>query len=449
MASSTTNLGLTKPAFNEFINGWGDELNDNWDTIDTAVGALQTLTAGSAGGYATLLLRLDAVDSSIAVGAGFGNVGNWATPAAFTAAQTFGPTAAAGQSYGSQVVHGIKRDLIGASEPSVLVPTLPLSQGRMSGWLKRGQHSGNALRAGGDPNKLYVGVSSYPAYVFCDGQVGKLRTAPGDVEVDVAGSAGERRWMLGTVGVDSSITGTGTGETQSANTFKAVGPDWDEVEAGDLLQITAGDTLLDGTYLIASVDSGNNKCTIRGAFWKKFAGGLNFTIHRRGWLTVADTADAAIDSIHHGVAYDSNGAALGTLLGHVDLDGSGEVTSGGIVEYAFGDTYDSGWQAAGTFFDNGVALTDGADVTFTVPFPDVPLGGWQLLWSDSADGDPGVPVPMEIEGVASGVRTSWSKNKLTVRAVDAANVLREQTGAAVSLISFNGGVATLRLIARR
>lgn len=59
MATKTTNLGLLKPAFNEFRNTWSTPINNNWDIIDQNLGSALNLLAAGAGSAQDLGTRLN------------------------------------------------------------------------------------------------------------------------------------------------------------------------------------------------------------------------------------------------------------------------------------------------------------------------------------------------------------------------------------------------------
>jgi hypothetical protein len=472
MATLTTNLSLTKPAFNEYFDSWDDVVNTNMDLIDAAVGALNTLTAGAAGGFGTIALRFADIESDVASVLAINDIDQgYAEGVPATGVITYlGPNdAAAGQGDAGRIFHSIGLQL---AEASGLRETLDLDAGLASRLRRSPQgilSDGGAIdlfTAAGMPGlTLTVGpVADYE--VLVNGVHGIIRgTGTGGgrtraMNAAAAPVADALFYLLATAVGWDDLGALGVLGSTSGSTFSGAGITATIARPGDILEITAGGAAVHGIYTIKSLDAGS--LVINGTFPANLSNVLSYKIRLRRWVTLSvvkqDTGAGQIATIVNGEAFDNAGALLGTVLAHAVMTNPGAVfdITGALanqdVRHAEGLTFDSGWQAAIGFFDGAnLDAVDGGNVvrTYTVPLPDIPAT-WQLLWSASTDGSNAIPVPLEGIAVSLGfgVRQYWNRNVLSVLGALSAEILKRETGAAVALAGINDANARFRLIAK-
>ena len=463
MATLTTNLFLTKPAFNEYFDSWDDVVNANMDLIDTAVGALNTLTLGSAGGFGTIALRFTDVETNIAAVTAVADIDDGYTegvPAA--AALTYlGPNdAGSGQGAAGKLFHSIGLQL---QELTGLADRLDLDAGVAARILRGPQ---GILNAGGATDLFSTAVPDTNLQVdpngdfevLVGGVYGIIRgTLTGGGAVRVLSSPlpapNALHYLVATDVVWNIVVGATTGAT-SGSTFADATAPWGALAArpGDLVEITAGGAAVHGLYVIDTFGAGT--LTINGAFPSNL-GGLTYRFHLRRWvsltLPLAGVGAGDVGLVSNGQAYDAvTGGLMGTVLASATMTAGSAFVAASFLQHAEGLHFDSGWQAAAGFWDAAASLdaVDGAGSveTYTVPLPDIPVS-YKLFWSSAGDaGANAIPVPREDNAQTFGIRQFWNRNVLSVLAGKSADVLQDSAGAAVTLVNTNLGF--FRLIAK-
>ena len=451
MATQTTYLHLTKPGFNEFFDSWHDVVNANMDLIDTAVGALQTLTAGAAGSVATIDARFLAAEAATAALAELNDIKDGWTEGVPAVPDTFlGPNdPVVGQADIGKVFHSLGLQL---AELSGVVPLLDVESGLAS----RMQQGPQGILSAVTPGTLlsFGGVQTVrvnptgDCEVLVNGRYGIIRN--GEIR-DLATGGGfvDARWLLAATGVGwNTSAGAADGATSGSVISGSIAGT--EARAGDLLEITvsAGSNENLGLYVIESIALGS--VTIKGSFPTAVTG-QTFQFRRRHYVDLAlKRWGTDILSIVNGQGYDGAGALVGTVLGHDIQTAGGVFQAGGPrAEYPAGLHYDSGWQPSVTFFDGNPLAA--AVETRTLNLPDIPAT-WQLLWSPNVDGSDAVQVPLDDDAGAYGIRVWWNMNEMSVQAPTPANLLHTSAGVAVGTGvgagDFSEASARLRLIAR-
>lgn len=394
MATTSTYLKLTLPAFNEFANTWHLVMNANAQLIDDWANNLyKALVAGSPsvatwdslrGSMASLAERLDVSinadgtldtsgsDSIIAIGTS-ATRGDYSSPrdrlddgdfeiyeaGAPAALDRFLATAYAGFPHGElqDMVALMGADVQGSGLATPLTPT--------ANGLIKGPASLITAEAS---DQIRVTCGATAALFSIDGYVFRIRE---DIIVDYSAmgvTPGDRVWLyvarlesnynsasfqykgpggaLAQKDLRKLQTGTGTGTT-SGNIFTATGATFNsaamgKVKAGDILVITTGAAA--GSYVIEALDgvTPDTKLTIKGTFKANLAA-LNWYV----W-------DPWMPNI--GVATETSGVPA-TVAGRVYV---ANFTSGNPpsneVTLKKGGVYDSGWVAiTGDGLAGGVA----------------------------------------------------------------------------------------------
>lgn len=384
MASKTDFLKLTLPAFNEFIDSWGDTLNQNLEDIDDwmsslhaalvttggtdnwseLTGNLSTLATRLAGAidddgnligtaalgaiedanyrgnaFADATERLDSSDSELyEAGAPFTGTRNVAGVPAAGFPRTRIEDASAAQS----------RLLATNSAEFMLSPGAPFAtaQGLVTG----GSEPFISLPSLGE---FQLGVSGAPAIFNIDGYLFRLRES---LKVDYSVlSPSNNEWIWFYVDRDGYDTlgfaysdpagspatkdlrklrsGTSTG-TKSGSTFTVTGETFDsapyEVKAGDLLTILSETPPT--SYVVASVD-GPTQLTIEGVF-RTSVGAANWEITDRSIPNIG----AVIPTLNSTQSW----ARPDFVEGRAYI-GRYQYNVGNLSNFMRGGVYDSGW----------------------------------------------------------------------------------------------------------
>ncbi len=460
MSTLTTNLSLEKPAFNEYFDSWHDVANANYDLIDAAVGTLQALTLGAAGVASPLTInqRFLDVEGSVALVQALTDIDDGWTEDIPLANTFVGPDdAVLGMGDAGKIIGSFGLQL---AELSGVEATLNATAGIAA---RLGRVTQGILTAGGadliaigtPPSGLKVDPAA-DFEILVNGEYAIIRSEVPEQQLPATLPANSVRYYLvaESVAWDDQAGGAADGAA-SGSTFTGTFTDGaGSARPGDLLDITAGagaDAIF-GQYVIKTMGAGT--LTINGTFPSNLSS-LTFQFRRRHWPTLSlQKWGVEIDSIINGQAYwTATSTLVGTVLGHATMQAAGlaefNMATDPATQYSPGLSYDSGWVPAAGFFDgnNLDAVDVGASIeTYTTALPEVP-SSYQLLWSALADaGANAIPVPLEANGNAFGVRQFWNQNVLSVLAGISTDVLQYTNGAPMSLAMVNAGF--FRLIAK-
>jgi len=431
MSTTTANLLLIKMEQGEYVNSWGDIVNTNYDRIDLAIGALQTLTLDAAGGLGTIDARLDLMDHPST-----GSVTNLAKMLvldqnyyAFADRTYYGPSDAtsgmgqAGRNVGALGremdelrCSNVSRDWHVAGAHGANVATTASINSRTSGalGLMLSKSSGSGPLNGGNGHPSHqTGWVSFPTpaagggtvtvgnntmdrdvIISCRGRLGVIRSGQQSQRVVTlaAASADTIYHLVATdVGDHTDAIWDQTDGTISSGTPSRLTSglmDGKEAAKGDILRIGAQslptNNVFIGDYVISDIQGGH--VDIEGEFQNidSTHTGVNFTFVRKKHVTLAfqhqTTGGLAPSMLFQGAdAFNSvSGAFEGTVLATFRTDAGSQLISldalsGGKNEMHFGDRYDSGFVLMSAYFHpGGGSFAAGDKVWKRLPFPDFP-----------------------------------------------------------------------------
>lgn len=488
MSTVTAALNLVKMENGEYVNSWGDIVNQNLDKVDTAVGALQTLTSSAEGAYSTINDRLGAMDTSIeTVEAIIPITEPWHLNNDYiNEIYHFGPNhhseglgKAAGQlntiawDNAALRVHVKSRDLgtgafgdyIGHNAyPSTAPAETGLQLSEMIGLLSAARGSGVVYTRSTDwvarsgNSTLRVGDTAMlngDVLVSVRGRLGIIR-ATDPITVTATGQTAGARFHLVATGVkrpeDAIARHTSTTGQISPSALDTIADTslgaFFGVSIGDAVVVAAaaGYEAVQGTYLIEKMYT--NAITIEGQFPEGTnLTGISYSLHRRYEVelelkkettTLAGPVAGEIHRFRGGDAWSTFQSWEGTSLAsiHCDLSGnfSFSLTSpddGGIVAHDMSDTYDSGWWATSTLFNEGSGTWTSGDVA-VASIPLASVAGYEI-WFRGAGQEFMLSRPMLGTSVTDGVGINsymapvvngiTVRSALAIRALDTTNAI--------------------------
>jgi hypothetical protein len=408
----------------EYVNSWGDIVNQNLDKLDTAVGTLQSLTQGAEGGHATIDTRLDAMDVDLGaleamtvlkepyyIQGGSGDSGKLHYGASH---------ATDGMDAAGRYVGALGHDI---SELRGTVQSKDHSTGAAGNWINQtagtNANTSGAIglliasgrsgavfssdesswfsRSGDDEVRVGNASINEDVLVSVRGQLGIIRSTDTQA-ITAVGQGANERWHLLATGINdaasaatrySGADGVISGPGSSVLTSITLG-DPKAVAPGDLLILSgAPQQAIAGTYIIDSLANGT--VTILGTFNTDGLTGVTWALKRRYEvaLDLAKEGAAAgeVGRTRGGDAYDLTGQWVGTSLASHHTTDPGAVFAvlgahaGGPVIHAFGDTYDSGWVTVTSLFTGGSFHT-GDPVYLAIPIATV--GGFEVVIEETS-----------------------------------------------------------------
>lgn len=316
MASTTTHLGLTKPANGEYQDAWDTPINGNFDILDTEVHNVKSEVQTARGNKSSLSERLNnGLDAD-------GNL--LATPEVEKG--RISQITDGHHDYLYDRLHAVDMELLDlrgqkasllenmdilANEFGLPGPVAgPQTGGGDANFLT---WAGSVFTVEGDPTPVIFNINGRKQVCRIDATTDLNGEAPGTYFVKAEVGSG-RTVVSSTTG---EVGGTDTDELQDTSSDFVVA----KVQAGDLLEISSGAN--QGQYVVKQVVDANN-LKIYGK-WNQALSSQTYTIK---------------DMLHPTIGYDSAKAAGTIYIGEVEFDGAG-ITDG--FAYNYKGKYDSSW----------------------------------------------------------------------------------------------------------